>query len=236
MDFERLKLFRKMANGLLSYALEAFFGNTVKEKGSNMAIFLVLIILLIAFVMLLYASCEVVFLLLRNKFGTKGVKKSRALLASILFLILGYFSYKWHTNYYGEIVSFGSEESYLYASFTFLVVGIIVLFRGITVGGKDDSDVVDPIYRGNSWLLGGLVKEGLKQSVVQDILEPLLFLAFGFFLFSYNMVWGLPFMFCAISCWFHLGIESLFGFFGIRRDLSNEGLLYTQNRSKIAIQ
>lgn len=236
MDNERLNLFRKMANGLLSYALEAFFGNTAKEKGNNMVIFLAMIIFLIVFVILLYASCEVVFLLLRNKFGTKGVKKSRALLASILFLGLSYFSYKCYIDYYGDIMSFGSEESFFYASLTFLVVGVIVLFKGITVGGKDDFDVVDPIYRGNSWLLGGLVKEGLKQSVVQDILEPLLFLALGFFLFSYNFIWGIPFMFCAISCWFHLGIESLFGFFGIRRDLSNEGLIYTQNRPKFSIQ
>lgn len=230
---ERFELFSKMANGLLSYALEAFFGNSNKDKGDNMFILLVLVIALALIIVLLYAGAETVFLLVRKNFGTKGVKKIRAIIASIAFFVLAYLSYYFSDNYFGEIMVLGSEASYWWASITFLFVALVVLSRGLSAGGEDDTDVIDPIYRGDSWLLGGLVKEGVSQSTVQDVAEPLFFLALGFFLFSYNYIWGLPFIFCAISCWFHLAVESAFGFFKDRKELSNEGLVYTQNRKAI---
>jgi len=157
------------------------------------------------------------------------VKKIRVFLASIVFLVLAYFCYSSYSDYFGMMTELGSETSFLYAAITFVLVAITVLTKGLTAGGKDDDDVIDPIYRGNSWLLGGLIRDGVKQSVVQDIAEPFLFLALGFFLFSYNYIWGIPFIFCAIACWLHLAIESIFGFFGERRDLSNQGHLHSKN-------
>lgn len=228
----RFELFEKMANGLLTYAIDAFFGSNVKgeDKQSNFLLLLVIIVVLSVLIILLYAGAEVVFLLTRTNFGTKGVKKLRAVLASLTFLGLGYFCYSCYKNYYGQIMDFGSELSFLYAAITFLFVGAVVFIKGLTVGGKDDTDVLHKIYRGDSWLLGGLIKEGVKQSTVQDVAEPVLFLVLGFFLFSYNYIWGLPFIFCAISCWFHLTVEAVAGFFKERKQLSNEGLVYTQNR------
>lgn len=227
---ERFELFKKFSNSILSYAIDAAFGSNAKDKGSSVMLLLAIILALILLIVFLYAGAEVVYLLSRNKFGTKGVKRIRVLLGSFAFLGLAYFCYNVYRDYYGASAEVGSQISYLYASITFVFVGVVVLAKGLTAGGEDDKDVIDPIYRGNSWLLGGLVKEGVKQSIVQDIAEPLLFLALGFCLFSYNYIWGLPFIFCAISCWFHLTVEAVFGFFKERKELSNEGLVYTQNR------
>ena len=187
----RFDLFRKMGNGLLSYALDAMFGNTSKDKGGNMILLLGALILIGLVAIFLYAGAEAVFLLVRNKFGTKGVKKTRAMLAGLTFMVLGYFSYDAYENYYGVVVSYGSELSYFYAAITLFAVGAIVFFKGLTVGGKSDDDVLDPMYRGNSWLLGGLVKDGWSQSMVQDVAEPLLFLTLGVFLMSYNYMLSL---------------------------------------------
>lgn len=226
----RFELFKKMGNGLLSYTLEAFFNDSTGKKTPNALAAIAIVVGIILLVVLFYAGAEAVFLLTRTNFGTKGVKKLRAVLASLAFMVLAYFCYNCFKKYYGQIMDFGSEASFGYAALTFLFVGVIVFIKAITAGGKDDSDVIDPIYRGDSWLLGGLVKDGIKQSTVQDVAEPMLFFALGFFLFSYNYIWGLPFMFCAISCWFHLAVEAVAGFFRERQQLSNEGLVYTQNR------
>ena len=227
----RFDLFKKMGNNLWGFATDAMFGPTAKDKGSTLFLLVLFLICLAALIALLFAGAEVVYLLTRNKFGTQGVKRGRVFLGSLSFMALAYFCYKSYTDYYGDVMDWGSEVSYLYATISLFIVGLIVLVRGLTVGGKDDSDVIDPIYRGNSWLLGGLVKEGIKQSTVQDLAEPVLFLAIGFCLFSYNYIWGLPFMFCAISSWFHFAVEAGFGFVNERRELSNKGRVYTQNRT-----
>jgi len=227
---DRFNSFAKMAQNLSAYAMEAWFGVGAKDKGGNILIFIIIITAIAILVALLYAGVETVFLLTRTRFGTKAVSKFKVVVSSVAFIGLSYFCYTCYKNYYGEVTALGSELSYLYATFTFLFIGAVVFFKGLLAGGKDDSDVIHPIYRGDSWLLSGMVKEGVSQSIIQDIAEPFLFLALGFCLFSYNYIWGLPFIFCAISCWFHLGVESVAGFFKERKDLSNEGLVYTQNR------
>lgn len=225
----RFELFSKFSKGLLSYFLESFFGSGSKDKESNFLVLLAILICFSIFLALLYAGAEVVFLLTRTNFGTKGVKKVRAVLGSLVFLGLAFLCYRFNQDYYGIAIEIGSELSFLLASVSFLLIGIVVLFKAMTIGGKDDNDVIHSAYRGDSWLLGGLVKEKWQQSNIQDFAEPVLFLAIGAYLFSFNYVWGVPFIFCAISCWFHLAIEAVFGFFKDRKALSNEGLVYAQN-------
>jgi hypothetical protein len=227
----RFDLFKKMGNNLIGYGVDAMFGATAKDKGGTFIVLLFFLIALGILVALLYAAVEVVYLLVRNKFGTEGVKRLSVFGGAIVFLYLAYFSYGSYKDYYGFVADLGSQISYLYASITFLIISIVVLAKGVSAGGQDDIDVIDPIYRGNSWLLGGLIKGGIRQSTVQDLAEPLLFLAIGFCLLSYNYVWGIPFIFCAFSYWIHLGIEAAFGFMGERKKLSNQGRVYTENRT-----
>lgn len=225
----RFELFAKFSEGLFKYALDAFVGSGNKNRSGNMIMILAIILSLFIFIALLYAGVETVKLLFRDNFGKKGVNIVRVIISALAFLALSYVSYSMYSDFYYEYEVYGSHKSFLFASITFLVVGLAVLIKGILVSVRDNP-VYDPIYRGDSNILGFLIKDGWSQSMVQDLAEPLFFLSFGFCLFSFNYVWGLPFIFCAISAWIHLGIESAFGFFDERKNLTNKGYAYTHNR------
>lgn len=225
----RFELFANFSEGLFKYALDAFVGTGNKNKGNNMMIILALILVLFIFIALIYAGVETVKLFFRNNFGSKGVSMIRAIISAIAFLVLAYLCFTGYSDFYFDYEAYGSQESFLFASITFLFVGLIVFVKAILARVRDNK-VYDPIYRGDSNLLSFLVKGGWNQSMVQDLAEPLLFLALGVYLFSFNYIWGLPFIFCAISTWLHLGIEAVFGFFDERKELTNEGYAYTHNR------
>jgi hypothetical protein len=225
---DRFQLFSKMANGLLSYAIDAMFGDKATGKGSTMVILVGILAAVAILIVLLYAGAETVFLLTRKNFGGKGVKKVRGFISFAAFMYLAYFCYSMSVDYYGYWAAYGSEGSYWYASLTFLVLALLTLVRSFTAPAKflfpeGHEDEMFNIYRGSSWLLSGLLKEKWDQSLVQDVAEPFLFVAIGLYLTSFNYVWGVPIMFLGFSCWFHLAVEAGAGFFKERKLLSNGG-------------
>jgi len=145
-------------------------------------------------IILAYAGVETVKLLLRKGFGKKGVSISKAVISSIVFFVLAGYSYTYYSAYPSYVADYGSQASFLYASVVFLLVGLVVFLRAVMVQIKN-SQVIDPIYRGNSNIFGFLIKDGWSPSLVQDLAEPLFFLSIGVYLLSFNFIWGAPFIF-----------------------------------------
>lgn len=229
MDNQKFAMFSKFSNGLFKYAIDAFLGADNKNKEGNMMLIIALVLAVFIFIALIYAGVEVVKLLFRKNFGKQGVSMFRVVLCAIAFFALAGFCYVASTDYTYELESLGTKESFFYASIFFLFLGLIVFIKGILSKVKNNENV-PPIYRGDSSVLGFLIKGGWSQSLVQDLAEPLFFLALGVYLLSFNFIWGLPVIFSAVSTWLHLGIESVFGFFDERSELSNKGYAYTHNR------
>ena len=211
------QIFNRLTGSIWKYAFETTVADSKdpnKRRSGN-------ILFLIIVAILAYAGVEAAKLLFRKNFGKKGISITRMVLSIIAFLIISGITFYYYTTFTLEDASIGSKESFLYTAIFYIVLSGYILFRGINSISKNPKIEA---YRGDSYLLGFLMKgkKGWSQSLVQNLAEPLLLLAFGIFFTGINLFWGIPLIFCAISCWVHLLLETIVGLVKERNYLSDK--------------
>lgn len=188
-------------------------------------------LLLFGLGILAFVGVEAVKVVFRKNFGSKGLSLTKIILSSIVFGGLAWFSYNYWQNPDEISSDMGSEISFEIATFFYGFLGVFILIRGIIQKAKP-NEKVHYNYRGDSGLLGFLVKDGWSQAKVQNFAEPLFVLALGVFLSAVNLVLGVPLMFCAVSVWLHMLMESIFGVSQIRDKLAEKGYNNGKLKSK----
>lgn len=201
-------LFNNLSGNFFKYLLESFTNSNPKDnRAGNM-------VMLLAVAILAYAGVEAVKLIFRSNFGAKGVSLTRLVLSVVAFLALSGVSFYFYSNYDDSPITWASKGSFFYTSIFYVSISAFIIYKG-TVKAKNQQ--VNPNYRGDSTVLGFLLKSW-KQSRIQNFAEPLLCLALGVYLAPYNMLLGIPLIFCAISAWLHLAVESAVSNLGLLRD------------------
>ena len=203
------QIFSSLSNNFFKYLL-ATFTDSKDSKASNMVI-------LLALAILAYAGVEAIKLIFRNNFGSKGVSTTRFVLSVIAFLAISGASYSMYSGYDNSPMDWASKSSFLMTSLFYLFLSASMIYKG---GVKKRNTEVFSSYRGDSSVLSFLSSEW-KQSTIQNFAEPLLCLALGVFLLPYNMLMGIPLIFCAISGWLHVALESFANLGGLRDTLSD---------------
>jgi hypothetical protein len=139
----------------------------------------------------------------------------------IVVTLIRYFNFEELTDTYA------SQSSYLATAVFYIILSLYILVKAI-LSKINNRRVINEAYRGDSFWLSFLMKSGWQQSLVQNLAEPMLFLAFGFFLLPVNLYWGIPLIFFAVSTWAHLGMEAVMELDEIRNSLSNKGYVYAK--------
>lgn len=215
MDSQKIvedEYFNKLSDNFFKYLFEAFTDDSKDSRAST-------ILFLIVLAFLAYAGVEAVKLIFRSNFGRKGVSIARLVISVICFLTIGVFSYYYYVNYDGSGIGWASKSSFLASVITYSFLSIFILFKGVF---KRNNLKVNQNYRGDSTLLGFLVNDNWKQSQIQNFAEPLLCFVIGIYFSSFNLLWGLPLVFCAISAWLHLGVETFVHLRSLRDNLSDK--------------
>lgn len=214
-------IFKQISTSFPKYLFESIV-NGKDERTSN-------VVVLMSLALLAYAGVETTQLAFRRNFGKKGVSPTRFVLSSIAFFVIAWFAYSFHT---GKFIGdwWGAQSSFLFTAIFYLILGLYTLITGIIAASKDNPNVFDEFYRGDSFLLSFLVAGGWKPSLIQNLAEPLLLFAIGVFFLPYSLLLGLPLVFCAISTWLHAGLEFYLEVGEERNRFANEGHLYSKNR------
>lgn len=173
--------------------------------------------------LLTFVGAEAVKLVFRTNFGSKGVSILRAFLCLLAFGLIATAAFAaWHQGPTESSEQIGSEASFFAMGVFYGALGLYVFIKAI-VQKVRAKDTVHAQYRGDSYLLSSLMESGWTQARVQNLAEPLLTLALGVFLTAFNLVWGLPLLFCAISVWLHQLLELVFGVSHVRDMLAEHG-------------
>lgn len=216
------QLYSKLSKDFGTHLLQSFIDDKDPRSGN--------LVFLIGLAILAYAGVEIVNLVFRRNFGSKGINVFRMVLSVLLLFFLAYWSYSYYAEYLPEYGYIGSRSSFLATSIFYVVLAVYVIYKGVGSFGSTES-TLHPSYRGDSSLLGFLIKGGWTPAKIQNLAEPLLLFALGFFLMPLNLYWGIPLMFCAISSWAHLGAEVVLDMLNQRNSLSNKGHAYNHNQS-----
>lgn len=207
-------VFESLGGSFFKYLIDS---TDDKNKSAQMRL------MLVAMAILAFVGVEAVKVIFRNNFGSKGLSLFRVILSAIAFGVITGVSYTMWMENSSDMREFGSPMSFIMTACFYALLTIFVLVKGIVQKTKKPNDEVHPQYRGDSVLLGFLMKEGWSQAKVQNLGEPLLTLALGIFLSAVNLIWGIPIIFCAISVWLHLIMEAIFGVSQVRDVLAERG-------------
>lgn len=101
---------------------------------------------------------------------------------------------------------YGTPDSHLIMGIVYSVLAFTILIKGIT-----GRNTYDEHYVGDSNLLGFLKKEGWwNQERIQNLAEPLLVITLGTTICFFDLIGGLPLIFCAVSTWANMLFEMIF--------------------------
>lgn len=217
------QLFNQLGGSFFRYLIDS---TDDKNKGAQTRL------MLVAIGLLAFVGVEAVKVVFRKNFGTNGISILKLVIASIAFGLISFAAFGIYGSESIEDSEFGSQDSFLYMAIFYAFFTIYILFKGVTEKGRANNNVHEN-YRGDSSILGFLIKEGWTQAKVQNLAEPLFTLALGVFLMAINIFWGLPLIFCAISVWLNLLIESFLGLDKVRDTLSNMGYNRNNNFSEV---
>lgn len=220
---ENDQIFNTLGKSFGKYAFEGLV-DSKNERATNVAV-------LLALALLAYAGVEAVNLMFRKNFGKKGVNVYRLLLSSLAFVVIAVVAFNYYFDYTPDSMYMGSKSSFLATGIFYILLTVFILIKGITALSQQSDHAIHERYRGDSALLGFLAKGSWNPALVQNLGEPLLLLSFGFFLMPINLLWGIPLMFCAISSWLHLLMETIMGVLGVRNLLSNKGYVHSKNKT-----
>lgn len=180
-------------------------------------------LLLVICAVLVFVGVEAVKIVFRTNFGSKGLSLFRSILSSIAFGVIAYLAYEGSRGGIREIDEFGSPHSFVIVMIFYGILSIYILSKSILQKIKKPNPKIHPNYRGESTLLAFLIGSGWSPAKVQNFGEPLLTLAFGVFVMAINLLWGIPLVFCAISVWLHLWMETKLGLGEVRDVLAERG-------------
>lgn len=178
--------------------------------------------ILAATAMLMFVGTEAVKLVFRNNFGSKGVSIVRAVLCFLAFGAISAASIAASLYPQQGFEIIGHPISFFVMGLFYAVLAFYVLIKAIVQKARS-KDQVHPQYRGDSTLLSSLMKSGWSQARVQNLAEPLLTLGIGVFLTAFNLLWGIPLAFCAVSVWLHQLLEAIYGISHVRDALAEKG-------------
>lgn len=212
-------VFQSLGGSFFRYGIDAL---DKRNKGAQLRFFLV------SLALLTYVGVEIVKLVFRDNFGSKGISPIRVILSVIaLFTIAGV----------SLIMTFGSKQDFegingnpaeFFVIFIFYLSMAIYISLKALRAYKHPNDKIHPNYRGDSTILTFLMNDGWSQAKVQNLAEPLLVMALGIFFSIVNVVWGFPLICCAISVWLHMILEYFMGISSVRDILAQKG--YNQTR------
>lgn len=211
-------VFKNLSGSLFRYAIES------TNERNNSAVFRLLLVLIGIFS---FIGVEAVKVIYRSNFGKNGLSLFRAILSSILFAVIAYLSIIASNGNFDSLSKLGSKPTFQVTAIFYGFLSLYILVKSFYQKLKPNENI-HPNYRGDSTILGFLMKSSLSQASVQNFAEPLSMLALGIFFSAVNFLWGLPLVFCAISVWLHLLMESFMGLSSIRDTLAEKG--YAQSK------
>lgn len=158
----------------------------------------------------IFVGAEGIKVFFRKNFGKEGISLTRVIICFLSFIGISAISFSLiddSSSKLGSQLSFGIMGSF------YVFVAFYILFKGIQAKkeSRTNTHLYDD-YKGDSILLDFLIKEGWKQSTVQNVAEPVATILVGIFLTFFNYIWGIPLFFCAISLWLNQLVEYIFGF------------------------
>ncbi len=213
-------VFESLGGSFFKYLIES------TNKGNNTA---AIRLALVICALLAFVGVEAIKIIFRNNFGSKGLNLFRVILSSIAFGIIAGTTFAFlHDAAPEKVIDFGGPSSFMMGGGFYIFLSIYVLVKGIIEKRKPNNQL-HPQYRGDSILLGFLMKGGWSQAKVQNLAEPIFTFSIGVLFLAINPIWGLPLIFCAISVWLHLVMEAVFGISKVRDVLAEKGHQISQH-------
>jgi hypothetical protein len=201
------EFFSTLSRSAVRTAGESIFDNQPLAPGKQSADDRLMIIIL---GILVFVGREAVNVVFRRNFGAAGINVPRLILCSILFTsisVLAFFQVDSTDEFATET---GTSDSHFITGMLYIIMALYVLIKGIVHRTKAIKNGNFSNYRGDSYLLGFLKKDGWKQQTIQNMAEPLLTLAIGSCLCFYDLLAGIPLIFCAVSVWGYFLMQWLF--------------------------
>ena len=187
-------------NHLLSHAAKSYV-DTFDEKNKTADLKLALTIIGI----LAFVGYEAVKVLYRKNFGMTTGSFIRLGICFLCFGGIAAISFSCMNSDSSFATESGTSDSHLVVGIIYSVLAFTVLIKGIVSRNRKDN-----FTSGYSNVLGFLLKEGWSESLVQNLAEPLLTLSIGIAVCMFDLLGGVPLIFCAISTWANLAFEKFF--------------------------
>lgn len=201
------EFFNTLARQGVRTAGETIFDNQPPAPGKPSADDRLMIIML---GILVFAGREAVSVVFRKNFGAAGINIARLILCFLLFSGISTIAF-FQVNSTDEFATeTGTSDSHFITGMLYVTLALFVLVKGIAQRTKAIKNGNFSNYGGDSYLLSFLIKDGWKQQTIQNLAEPLLTLAIGVVLCFFNLLAGIPLIFCAISVWGYFLIQWLF--------------------------
>lgn len=160
--------------------------------------------------MLAFVGEEAVQVLFRKNFGPGGLSALRVIVCFILFEIIAVIFFLFGAFADKSLDVVGTHASFICAGIFYVVLGFVVLMKGLKGIAKAKNSDRPYKFAGESAMLSFLVKDGWSQSKTQNLAEPVLTLAIGIFFSFVNILWGIPVIYCALSVWACKVMDAIF--------------------------
>ena len=194
------------------------------------------LILLLLLAVLAFVGSEAVKVIFRNNFGRGALNGFKIILCSLIFWVIAYFAFSYstelgHAEPKGENIEIGYPKTFFFTSIFYLILGFFVLIKGfMNIAKSSRNPQINPLYKGDSYLLEFLLNTGRSQKGVQNLEEPFSVLSIGVFFSGFNYLLGLPLVFCAISVWGYQIFEAVSGHNDIDKIITEKG--YNQQQAE----
>lgn len=196
--------------------------------------FIPAIILLVLLIFISYAGAESGKIILRNHFGKKGITWEWVLVACLLLVVVVVYSIFCYLDLNDAAEFIGVQGTHLITAIFYTVVIILLIIKTLKTINQKEKGNANDLYRGDSFFLYKLISAGWKPATVQNLAEPLLLVAVGVFMTPINKLFGIPMIFCGLSMWVQLAVETIVGIYKHRNTLSNEGYVHSQHEDGFA--
>lgn len=153
-------------------------------------------------VILTFLGHESVRILFRKNFGMTPLGWVKMVLCVLCFSGISIFSFTMVNSQDSFALEYGTPDSHFITGILYAILAITILCKGIL-----DRNKTDKHYEGDSDVLGFLSK---NQALVKYLYEPLLILIIGLAACLFDLMGGIPVIFCALSVWGYVLFEAFF--------------------------
>jgi hypothetical protein len=159
---------------------------------------------------LLFAGAEAVKIVFRRNFGRRGVHLGRIIISFLAFIGISIIAFSAMNSQTEFATSTGSSDAHFITGMLYIVFALYILVQGNQVQRIAKNSTKLSEHTGDSYLLGFLSRDKWSQDTIQIFFEPFTVLAIGIFFCFFDLIGGIPIIFCAISIWGNLLIRWLF--------------------------